>query len=83
MEDFEKITPAPEETTTPVEKIDVVELVKGLKEKGLQDEEIKQELIKLKEEGKVAEEELQQAFALLEGKDERDEAEDLFGMKMI
>lgn len=75
--------------------MDLEKLIAELKARGLRDEEVLAELVKLKDEGKLTEEELEHAKGLLHanediGEDEekqeekeREEAEKYFGLKFI
>lgn len=67
------------EETTETE-IDVKELVEKLFEEDLNDDEIKKELHRLKEEGKLTEEQVKEGLYFIQNK-EKKAAEDLFGVK--
>lgn len=63
-------------------EVNVEKIVKDLKEQGLDVEEIRQELEKMKAEGKLTDEDMAKAEEYLEEVD-KEKAEDLFGMKLI
>lgn len=67
------------------EAVDVLEICKGLLEKGLSHEEALAEVAKMAEEGKIAEEDLAKAKEFLDkaASDEKAEAERLFGLKFV
>ena len=64
------------------EEVNVEELVKGLHEQGLDVDEIKEELEKMKEEGKLTDEDMAKAEKYLEEVD-KEEASKLFGVELI
>lgn len=64
------------------EEVNVEEIVKRFKEQGLDVDEIKQELEKMKADGKLTDEDIEKAEKYLEEVD-KEKAEDLFGMKLI
>ena len=63
-------------------EVNVEKIVKDLKEQGLDVDEIRQELEKMKAEGKLTDEDMKKAEEYLEEVD-KEKAEDLFGMKLI
>ena len=63
-------------------EVNVEKIVKDLKEQGLDVEEIRQELEKMKADGKLTDEDIAKAEEYLEEVD-KEKAEDLFGMKLI
>lgn len=63
-------------------EVNVEKIVKDLKEQGLDVEEIRQELEKMKADGKLTDEDMAKAEEYLEEVD-KEKAEDLFGMKLI
>lgn len=63
-------------------EVNVEKIVKDLKEQGLDVDEIRQELEKMKADGKLTDEDMAKAEEYLEEVD-KEKAEDLFGMKLI
>ena len=71
--------------------MDLEKLIAEMKEQGATDEQIIEALVKMKDEGKISEEELEHEKGLLHaGEDieddelaEKKKAEELFGMKLI